>query len=100
MLFNSRPVAWTRQTGESVLTLPSGVACTRAGNDECSVLVCPSVATPVTSRPASTSPHRWFFIVSPKLVDACNAGWDHIRCLCQQFILIGCAVSNLNVTVE
>ena len=77
-----------------------GLPCTRAGNDECSVLACPSVATPVTSRLASTSAIYGFPMLSPKLVDTGNAGRDHVRCFCQQLILIGCVVGNLDVAIE
>jgi hypothetical protein len=39
-------------------------------------------------------------MISPKAVDTGNAGWNHVRCLCQQLILVARTIGNFHVTVE
>ena len=49
---------------------------------------------------ATTSARLRLTIVSPELVDAHDTGWDDVRCLRQQLILLGRAISQLDVAVE
>jgi hypothetical protein len=53
-----------------------------------------------TSWPAVTWARRRLPIVSPKLMSARSAGRDHVRCLCQKFVFVGRAITDLYIAVE
>jgi hypothetical protein len=63
------------------------------------LVVASSVAS-AASWSASTSAIRRLLMIPPKLVNTGHADRDHIRCICQQLILIGRTIGNYHVTIE